>query len=150
MAVHASASALAHLQTTAHFANSPTATKVIGRRACSAVRGGRAKSRIYAVNSSNLQIGTGTDCPNANPCNDLTYDDTRPFATTCASTAASAAFWTTVHGVVSPFRDSTQSEADTGSLAAEGRSCGARADGHARDLRAPWLTSRSPYLPHRA
>lgn len=30
---------------------------------------------IYAVNSSNLQIGTGTDCPNTNPCNDLTYDD---------------------------------------------------------------------------
>lgn len=30
---------------------------------------------IYAVNSSNLQIGTGSDCPNSNPCNDLTYDD---------------------------------------------------------------------------
>lgn len=30
---------------------------------------------IYAVNSSNIQIGTGADCPNTNPCNDLTYDD---------------------------------------------------------------------------
>lgn len=30
---------------------------------------------IYAVNSSNLQIGAGADCPNTNPCNDLTYDD---------------------------------------------------------------------------
>lgn len=30
---------------------------------------------IYAVNSSQLQIGTGADCPNTNPCNDLTYDD---------------------------------------------------------------------------
>jgi hypothetical protein len=30
---------------------------------------------IYAVNSSNLNIGTGADCPNSNPCNDLTYDD---------------------------------------------------------------------------
>lgn len=30
---------------------------------------------IYAVNSSDLRIGTGTDCPNANPCNDVTYDD---------------------------------------------------------------------------
>jgi hypothetical protein len=30
---------------------------------------------IYAVNSSGLQIGTGTDCPNRNPCNDVTYDD---------------------------------------------------------------------------
>jgi nitrous oxidase accessory protein NosD len=30
---------------------------------------------IYAVNSSHLQIGTGADCPNTNPCNDLTYDD---------------------------------------------------------------------------
>lgn len=30
---------------------------------------------IYAVNSSNLQIGTGADCPNSGPCNDLTYED---------------------------------------------------------------------------
>lgn len=30
---------------------------------------------IYAVNSSGLQIGTGADCPNGNPCNDVTYDD---------------------------------------------------------------------------
>jgi hypothetical protein len=30
---------------------------------------------IYAVNSSNLQIGTGADCPNSTPCNDMTYDD---------------------------------------------------------------------------
>ncbi len=30
---------------------------------------------IYAVNSSNLQIGTGADCPNSTPCVDLTYDD---------------------------------------------------------------------------
>ena len=30
---------------------------------------------IYTVNSSNLQIGTGADCPNTNPCNDVTYDD---------------------------------------------------------------------------
>jgi hypothetical protein len=30
---------------------------------------------IYAVNSSNIDIGTGADCPNSNPCNDLTYDD---------------------------------------------------------------------------
>lgn len=30
---------------------------------------------IYAVNSANLSIGTGADCPNSNPCNDLTYDD---------------------------------------------------------------------------
>ena len=30
---------------------------------------------IYAVNSSNLQIGTGADCPNTNPGNDVTYDD---------------------------------------------------------------------------
>lgn len=30
---------------------------------------------IYAVNSANLQIGTGTDCPNSNPCNDVTYED---------------------------------------------------------------------------
>jgi hypothetical protein len=30
---------------------------------------------IYAVNSSGLQIGTGTDCPSTNPCNDVTYDD---------------------------------------------------------------------------
>jgi hypothetical protein len=35
--IQASAPALAHLRTTAHFANSPTATKVRGRRACSAV-----------------------------------------------------------------------------------------------------------------
>jgi hypothetical protein len=30
---------------------------------------------IYAVNSSGLQIGTGADCPNSNPCNNVTYDD---------------------------------------------------------------------------
>jgi hypothetical protein len=30
---------------------------------------------IYAVNSSNLQIGTGSDCPRNTPCNDVTYDD---------------------------------------------------------------------------
>ena len=30
---------------------------------------------IYAVNSANLSIGTGADCPNSTPCNDLTYDD---------------------------------------------------------------------------
>lgn len=30
---------------------------------------------IYAVNSSSIQIGTGADCPNSVPCNDLTYDD---------------------------------------------------------------------------
>lgn len=30
---------------------------------------------IYAVNSSNIGIGTGADCPNSNPCNDVTYDD---------------------------------------------------------------------------
>ena len=30
---------------------------------------------IYAVNSSNLQIGTGADCPNSIPCDDVTYDD---------------------------------------------------------------------------
>lgn len=30
---------------------------------------------IYAVNSSNLQIGTGSDCPNSTPCIDVTYDD---------------------------------------------------------------------------
>jgi hypothetical protein len=30
---------------------------------------------IYAVNSSGLQIGTGADCPNKTPCNDVTYDD---------------------------------------------------------------------------
>jgi len=30
---------------------------------------------IYAVNSSNLQIGTGADCPNTIPCVDVTYDD---------------------------------------------------------------------------
>jgi hypothetical protein len=30
---------------------------------------------VYALNSSNIQIGTGADCPNTNPCNDLTYDD---------------------------------------------------------------------------
>jgi hypothetical protein len=30
---------------------------------------------IYAVNSAGLQIGTGADCPNTNPCNDVTYDD---------------------------------------------------------------------------
>ncbi len=29
---------------------------------------------IYAVNSSNLQIGTGADCPNTIPCIDVTYD----------------------------------------------------------------------------
>ena len=29
---------------------------------------------IYAVNSSNLQIGTGADCPNSIPCVDVTYD----------------------------------------------------------------------------
>ena len=30
---------------------------------------------IYAVNSSDIQIGTGADCPNSQPCNDLTYDN---------------------------------------------------------------------------
>jgi hypothetical protein len=30
---------------------------------------------IYAVDSSGLQIGTGADCPNKTPCNDVTYDD---------------------------------------------------------------------------
>jgi Right handed beta helix region len=30
---------------------------------------------IYAVNSANLQIGTGPDCPRNAPCNDVTYDD---------------------------------------------------------------------------
>ncbi len=30
---------------------------------------------IYAVNSSNLNIGTGADCPRNTPCNDFTYDD---------------------------------------------------------------------------
>ncbi|HEY5990893.1 MAG TPA: right-handed parallel beta-helix repeat-containing protein [Streptosporangiaceae bacterium] len=30
---------------------------------------------IYAENSSNIQIGTGADCPNNQPCNDLTYDE---------------------------------------------------------------------------
>jgi len=30
---------------------------------------------IYAVNSANLQIGTGADCPANGPCNDVTYDD---------------------------------------------------------------------------
>ena len=30
---------------------------------------------IFAVNSSNIQIGTGADCPNSTPCNDVTYDD---------------------------------------------------------------------------
>jgi hypothetical protein len=30
---------------------------------------------IYAVNSSKLYVGTGADCPNSNPCNDVTYDD---------------------------------------------------------------------------
>ncbi len=30
---------------------------------------------IYAVNSANLQIGTGPDCPANGPCHDLTYDD---------------------------------------------------------------------------
>jgi hypothetical protein len=30
---------------------------------------------IYAVNSARLLIGTGPDCPNTNPCNDVTYDD---------------------------------------------------------------------------
>jgi hypothetical protein len=30
---------------------------------------------IYAVNSANLQIGTGADCPAKSPCNDVTYDD---------------------------------------------------------------------------
>jgi nitrous oxidase accessory protein NosD len=30
---------------------------------------------IYAVNSSNLQIGTGADCPANGPCDDVTYDD---------------------------------------------------------------------------
>lgn len=30
---------------------------------------------IYAVNSSNLQIGTGSDCRKSNPCIDVTYDD---------------------------------------------------------------------------
>ncbi|HVB41839.1 MAG TPA: right-handed parallel beta-helix repeat-containing protein [Streptosporangiaceae bacterium] len=30
---------------------------------------------IYAVNSSGIQIGTGSDCPNTNPCVDVTYDD---------------------------------------------------------------------------
>ncbi len=30
---------------------------------------------VYAVNSANLSIGTGADCPSSGPCNDLTYDD---------------------------------------------------------------------------
>jgi hypothetical protein len=30
---------------------------------------------IYAVNSSHIRIGEGSDCPNNQPCNDLTYDD---------------------------------------------------------------------------
>ncbi len=30
---------------------------------------------IYAVNSSNVGIGNGPDCPNTNPCVDVTYDD---------------------------------------------------------------------------
>jgi len=30
---------------------------------------------IYAVNSHDLQIGTGADCPRNAPCNDVTYDD---------------------------------------------------------------------------
>jgi len=30
---------------------------------------------IHAVNSSNLQVGTGPDCPANGPCNDVTYDD---------------------------------------------------------------------------
>ena len=30
---------------------------------------------IYAVNSANLKIGTGADCPANGPCNDVTYDD---------------------------------------------------------------------------
>lgn len=30
---------------------------------------------IYAVDSSNIGIGTGSDCPNNQPCNDLTYDN---------------------------------------------------------------------------
>jgi hypothetical protein len=30
---------------------------------------------IYAVNSHDLQIGTGADCPRNVPCNDVTYDD---------------------------------------------------------------------------
>ena len=30
---------------------------------------------IYAVNSSGLRIGTGSDCPNSTPCDDVTYDD---------------------------------------------------------------------------
>jgi nitrous oxidase accessory protein NosD len=30
---------------------------------------------IYAVNSSRIRIGEGSDCPNNQPCNDLTYDD---------------------------------------------------------------------------
>jgi hypothetical protein len=30
---------------------------------------------IYAVNSANLNVGTGADCPNSNPCIDVTYDD---------------------------------------------------------------------------
>jgi hypothetical protein len=27
------------------------------------------------VNSSSIRIGTGSDCPNSQPCNDLTYDN---------------------------------------------------------------------------
>jgi hypothetical protein len=30
---------------------------------------------IYALDSSNLNIGTGADCPRNTPCNDVTYDD---------------------------------------------------------------------------
>jgi hypothetical protein len=30
---------------------------------------------IYAVSSSNISIGTGADCPNSTPCDDVTYDD---------------------------------------------------------------------------
>lgn len=30
---------------------------------------------IYAVNSADVAIGAGADCPNSNPCVDVTYDD---------------------------------------------------------------------------
>jgi hypothetical protein len=30
---------------------------------------------IYAVNSASISIGTGSDCPNNQPCNDLAYDN---------------------------------------------------------------------------
>lgn len=40
---------------------------------------------IYALNSSNLQIGTGADCPASGPCVDVTYDS--GFAISLVNTA---------------------------------------------------------------